>query len=339
MEKSAMQRPVSNVMDASKVSFVTGANGKTGKELIKMLLKRGDKVHALVTSKEYILQLPPGVIPFLGDINNLAVLKEACKGVDNIYHLAAIVSEYQAGTEEIMRVNVEGTHNIMEAAKESRVKHVIFLSTLDVYGHSRGELLTEESRLEPKDRYGLSKVLAEKEVLKYTNVVPFTIFRVAQIYGPGFEHYFFKFFKVIKEQKAYIIGDGKNTLNLIHVDDLLHAMLLAASSEASRYKIYNLTDGNAYTQQQLFWLAADLMKVPRPIRHISRFIVGFVAKQRGIDSDELRFLTSNRNVDTSKILRELNFRATVTAEEGAGAFVAQFLEQHSKGHAKEESAF
>ncbi|MDE1869494.1 MAG: NAD(P)-dependent oxidoreductase [Candidatus Micrarchaeota archaeon] len=339
MENRPATNPDSSMPRPSKVSFVTGANGKTGKELIKMLLKRGDKVHALVKRKEYILQLPPGVIPFLGDINDINVLKDACKGVDNVYHLAAIVSEYQAGTEEIMRVNVEGTHNIMEACASAKVKHVIFLSSLDVYGHSRRELLTEESKLEPRDRYGLSKVLAEKEILKYTGIVPFTIFRLGQIYGPGFEHYFFKFFRVIRDQKAYIIGDGKNELNLIHVEDALHAMILAASTEVSRYKIYNLTDGKAYTQIQLFNFAADILKVPRPSRHISRFIVGFVAKQRGIDSDELRFLTSNRHVDITKIKRELGFSARVSLEDGAGEFVKQFLDQGTKENFKIGSVF
>ncbi|HVA82659.1 MAG TPA: NAD(P)-dependent oxidoreductase [Candidatus Aquilonibacter sp.] len=339
MQTTAATNPDSVTAKRGKVSFVTGANGKTGKELIKMLLKRGDTVHALVKRKEYILQLPPGVIPFLGDINDMNVLKDACRGVDNVYHLAAIVSEYQAGTEEIMRVNVEGTHNIMEACAFANVKHVIFLSSLDVYGHSRKELLTEDSKLEPRDRYGLSKVLAEKEVMKYKDIVPFTIFRVAQIYGPGFEHYFFKFFKVIKEQKAYIIGDGKNELNLIHVEDALHAMILASSTEVSRYKIYNLTDGKAYSQIQLFHFAADILKVPRPSRHISRFIVGFVAKQRGIDSDELRFLTSNRHVDTTKIQKELGFSSRVSLEDGAGEFVKQFLDQGTKETFKIGSVF
>lgn len=325
--------------NSSKVSFVTGANGKTGRELIKMLLKRGDKVHALVKSKEGVMDLPTGVIPFLGDINNLQVLTDACKGVNNVYHLAAIVSEYRVDTEEIMRVNVEGTHNIMEACAANSVDHVIFLSSLDVYGHHRHGLLNEESKLEPKDRYGLSKVLAEKEVMKYQGIVPYTIFRVGTIYGPGFEHYFFKFFKAIKEGKAYIIGDGNNRLNLIHVEDALNAMLLATSNQISQYKIYNLTDGKSYTQQELFYLAADLMKIPRPTRHISKIIVRLVAKSKGIDSDELRFLMSSRHVDITKVQTELGFRARISLEDGAGAFVKQFLDQGTKENFKMRTLF
>lgn len=330
---------MANNGNGGKVSFVTGANGRVGIQLIRMLLKRGDKVRALVKKKEFILQLPPGVIPFLGDITDMKVLNDACKGADNVYHLAAIVSEYRAGTEEIMRVNVEGTDNIMRACEANKVKHVIFLSSLDVYGHVRKERLTEESKLEPKDRYGLSKVLAEKAVLKYTDRVPFTIFRVGQIYGPGFEYHFFKILKAIHDQKAYIIGDGRNKMNLIHTDDLLKALILATENEKSRYQIYNLTDGRTYNQEHLFNLAADYMHVPRPKRHISRIIVRLVAKQHGIDSDELRFLLSNRDIDTSKIQRELGFRADVSIEEGARAFVKEFLDQGARVTAPIETLF
>lgn len=322
-----------------RVSLVTGANGKTGKELIKMLLNRGDKVLALVKRRDSILHLPQGVFPVLGDVTDAAVMNEACRGVDNVYHLAAIVSQYRAITEEIMKVNVEGTMNIMRACEHNHVKHVVFVSTLDVYGHIRNETLTEDSELRPKDRYGLSKVLAEREVLKYTGKVPFTIFRVGQIYGPGFEYYFFKVFRAIKEQKAAIIGDGKNKLNLIHIDDALRAMLLATSKEISRYKIYNLTDGRTHTQEELFNLAADLMKVPRPTRHISRFIVKLVAKQKGIDNDELRFLTSSRPVDTSRIQKELGFKAAISIEDGAGAFIKQFLDQGTRVNLSIDSVF
>jgi len=324
---------------AGRVSLVTGANGKTGKELIKMLLNKGDRVRALVKRRESIMQLPPGVVPFLGDVTDAAVMDEACKGVDNVYHLAAIVSQYRAITEEIMKVNVEGTVNIMRACEHNHVKHVVFLSSLDVYGHIRTENLTEDSELKPKDRYGLSKVLAEREVLKYTGKVPFTIFRIGQIYGPGFEHYFYKVFHAIQTQKAAIIGDGKNKLNLIHIDDALRAMLLATTNKVSRYKIYNLTDGQNYTQEQLFDFAADAMGVPRPTRHISRFIIKLVAKQKGIDSDELRFLTSSRIVDITKVKNELGFKAAVTLEDGASAFIKQFLDQGTKVNLSIDSVF
>jgi len=92
-----------------EVDLVTGANGKLGKELVKSLLKKGDVVRALVKSKEFIVDLPPGVVPYIGDITHQKVLDDACNGVDNVYHLAAAVSEYRYTTEELIHINVEGT--------------------------------------------------------------------------------------------------------------------------------------------------------------------------------------------------------------------------------------
>ncbi|MDE1762213.1 MAG: NAD(P)-dependent oxidoreductase [Candidatus Micrarchaeota archaeon] len=336
MAKKVAQ-PVSDKRDV--VSLVTGANGKMGRELVKMLIKKGDTVRAVVKRKEMVLQLPPGVIPYIGDVTDSRVMRDALRGVDNVYHLAAIVSEYKFGTQEIMRVNVEGTKNIMEACAANDVRHMIYVSSLDVYGHERHDVLTEDSKLEPKDRYGLSKVLAEQEVQKFTNIVPFTIFRPSQIYGPGFEHYFFKVFRAIKEGKMVIIGSGKNKLNLVHSQDVLDAFVLATSAPTSRYKIYNLTDGGSYTQEQLLNMAADMMKVPRPTRKISKLVVRIVAKQKNIDSDELRFLTSSRVVDISRIRRELGFEPKVSLQEGASEFVKEFLTQHDKAHMGIETLF
>jgi UDP-glucose 4-epimerase len=281
-----------------------------------------------VKRKEFVVELSSGVVPFLGDINDSGVLAEACKGVDNVFHLAAIASEYKATTEEIMRVNVDGTRNVLEACEENGVQHFVFPSTLDVYGHRRKELLSEESRLIPKDRYGLSKVLAEQVIQRYSATVPSTIFRIATIYGrSGFEPPFFKVFKIIEEQKAYLIGNGQNKLSLINLYDVLQAMVLAKSNTISNGKIYNLTDGISYTQEYLFDLAADLLKVPRPSRHISALIVNLVAKRRGLDSDELRFLTSNRMVNISKVENELGYRSMVRIEDGTKELVDEFLNQ------------
>ncbi|MGC8623430.1 MAG: NAD-dependent epimerase/dehydratase family protein [Candidatus Micrarchaeia archaeon] len=311
--------------------LVTGSNGKLGKELIKSLIKKGDTVRALIKRKEMVVELPAGIIPFIGDLTDIHALKKAVEGTDTVFHLAAIVSEYKATTEEIIRVNVDGTRNIMDAAEESGGPHVIFASTVDVYGHKRKDLLTEESAIDPKDRYAYSKVLAEQVINRYKPVVPFTIFRMANIYGPGFEAPFFKVFRLIKEGKARIIGKGDNKLNLVHIYDVLQAMLLAKENKVSRGKVYNLTDGQAHTQEFLFDFIADKLKVPRPSKHVSELLVRFLAKQYGIDSDELRFLMSSRLIDISKIRNELGYSPLIDIEKGGSSMIEDFLKSGGKG--------
>jgi len=330
-EKEAEAKAEGEQKVEKEVDLVTGANGKLGRELVKSLLKKGDVVRALVKSKENIVDLPPGVVPYIGDITHQKVLDDACIGVDNVYHLAAAVSEYRYTTEELIHINVEGTRNVLDAAEKGGAKHLIFTSTVDVYGRKRRDVLNEESPLKPSDKYGYSKMLAENIVKEYVNTLPYTILRLATIYGPSFETPYFKVFKALQEGKIYIIGNGQNHLALLHIYDALQALILPrVYREVSKNKVYNVTDGNNYTQELLFNMAADMLKVPRPKRHLSEFIVRLVAKSRGLDSDELRFLTSNRIIDITKIKSELGFKPMVEMRVGMGELVTAYLKRYHK---------
>jgi nucleoside-diphosphate-sugar epimerase len=314
-----------------EIDVVTGANGRLGKELVKALLKKGDVVRALVKEKNYIVELPKGTIPYVGDISQQGILDDACKDADNVYHLAAVVSEYKYKTEEIMKINVLGTRNVLDAAEKGGVKHVIFTSTVDVYGRKRREVLKEDSPLKPTDKYGYSKMLAENIVKEYSNTVPHTILRLSTIYGLGFEAPYFKVFKALEEGKVYLIGNGQNHLALVHIYDALQALLLPRiHSEISKNKIYNVSDGHPYTQEYLFGMAAEMLKVPKPTKKVSEFIVKLIAKSRGLDSDELRFLTSNRVIDITKIKEELGFKPMVEMRVGMAELVNAYLKRYHK---------
>ncbi|MEM3744360.1 MAG: NAD(P)-dependent oxidoreductase [Candidatus Micrarchaeaceae archaeon] len=310
-----------------KVYFVTGADGRIGRTLIPFLLKHSTRVNALVTSKNRILNLPRGSTPYVGTLNDTAVLDEACAGVDTIFHLAGNISSYKSPIKELINSNVTGVKNVIEAAERHGVKHFIFASSIDVYGSNRKDVLTENSKLRPTDPYGYSKMLAEDAIIGF-KTVPYTIFRIATIYGPNFEGSFFKVFSAIKSGSARIVGNGKNRMPLIHIYDVMQAFMLADSKEASKYNIYNLSDGNIYTQEYLFNLAADLLNVPRPTKRISlKFLAKLLGKYKGLDSDELRFLLSNRTVDISKIKQELGFNPLVNIVDGAKEIIKKFSER------------
>ena len=124
-----------------------------------------------------------------------------------------------------------------------------------------------------------------------------------------------------------VIGDGQNHLSLIHSDDLMRAILLVENEPASRNKIYNVSDGVPHTQESLVMLAAKLLGVTKPIRHVNELIVRMLARQRNLESDELRFLTSNRLIDISRIREDLGFEPKVTIEVGGAELVKLFIEK------------
>ncbi len=308
-----------------KVAFVTGGGGRLGRSLSRALVRSGYGVRALSHDKEFIHTMPAGVVPYVGDVADKKLLNDACKGADVVFHLAAIVSEYKASTSRLMEVNVTGTTNVLEACRRNGVEHIVFPSSVDVYGRTRDEVLTEDSKLKPTDKYGYSKMLAERQIIQYGDKIDYTILRLATIYGVGFEASYFKLFKSIKEGKAYIIGDGKNHLSMIHIEDVISAFLLAEEKRSGSKEIYNLSDGVRYTQEGLIDMAADMLKVPRPKRHISPIVVNLVAKRRGLNSDELRFLTSNRILDISKIKKDLGMVPSVNVKDATMEMMMDFI--------------
>lgn len=311
--------------EAKRVVFVTGANGSIGRELVKALLVQGDEVRGLIRTKGMITQLPAGTIPFVGNLSDTHVLDEACEGASVVFHLAAIAREARSKTGELMRSNVDGTRDLLDSCKRGKVKRIIFSSTINVYGRKRSDVLKETSLMVPTDKYGYSKMLSEQDII--ASGVPYTILRIATVYGPRTKTSFFKVFKAIREGNIMIIGDGQNRLSLIHSDDLADAMLLVENDEAARNKVYNVSDGVAHTQESLIQLAARLMGAPKPTRHVNEFIVKMLARQRNLESDELRFLTSNRVIDTSRIRDELGFKPKVMIEAGGKELVDLFLKE------------
>ncbi len=312
-----------------EIVLVTGGTGRLGRHVTASLINKGMEVRVLVQAKEDAVRAKAGSIPYLGDITDEKAIGKACRGADTVIHLAAMVSQYKTGVNEIMRINTLGTKKLAESAKESGVKRMIFASTVNVYGRVRKERLSEESKLMPADSYGESKLLAEKEIMN--SGLDYTILRMATIYGPGFESSFLKVFKAVKEGKAFVIGNGNNNLSLVHISDVVKAFeLVLEKKENSRNKIYNITDGRVYTQKYLLTLAANTLGVEAPKKHVNALVAKMVAKARGLDTDELRFITSDRKVDISKARRELGFIPTESVESGAGYLLGKFNISDSK---------
>jgi nucleoside-diphosphate-sugar epimerase len=322
-----MMAKISKHNHGAEINFVTGANGRLGKEIIKELVRNGETVRALVKKRERIIDLPKGTIPFVGSLSDRKVLKEACDGADNIFHFAAIVGEYKISTNEILAANVEGTANLLNACDGAGISHFIFSSSVDVYGAKRKEILAEDAKPKPTDKYGFSKMLAEEEIILHRPAVPYTILRLATMYGKGFERSFFKVFRALSEGRMYIIGKGSNKLSLVNSRDAIRAALISKGSERSIGRIYNISDGVEYTQEYLLDTAADLLGVPRPKSHLNEMVVKILAKSRGLDTDELRFLTSNRTLNISRAKNELGFAGQTRIEEGGKEIVAKFLEE------------
>jgi NAD dependent epimerase/dehydratase len=183
-------------MTASTV-LVTGAGGFIGSHLVETLLERGQRVRALVRYTStggigFLEQVPAGqrerLEVILGDIRDARAVRQAATGCQRIYHLAALIGipySYVA-PDSYVAANVQGTLNVLEAARDLGTERIAVTSTSEVYGTAQYTPIDEEHPLNAQSPYAATKVGADQLALSYhrTYGLPVAIVRPFNTYGP-----------------------------------------------------------------------------------------------------------------------------------------------------------
>jgi len=329
-----------------KVSLVTGGTSSLGIHIIRRLLKRGDEVRAIIkehpTTTDDWRVLPAGCIPYVADFTfrsekDKETLIEACRGVDEIFHIGGAVFNAKHKYNHLINTNVIGTENLLRAylyanPEGHSTAHFMYASSVTVYGYKRkNEVLTEESDTRPGSGYAESKVMAEKVIRSFQTAnprLPYTIFRIGNLYGQGYEREYFKIFKLLKEGRMTYLGQGDNHLTLAHVDDVADAMVLASDNPKALDKVYNITDGAPHTLKELFTKASHFLDVPPPTKGVNPILARIGASTRGINADEFDFIASDRTVSIDRAKRELGFRPSRSIDVEGKEMVDEFLKGH-----------
>jgi nucleoside-diphosphate-sugar epimerase len=313
--------------------LVTGATGRVGKHLVDALIKQGNKVRALVKNGTVENE---NVEIFYGDILDKESLRKATEGVDVIYHLAAIV-DYLAPRETLFNVNVVGTKNLLEFKK---LKKFIYLSSTAAMGKKLRDVPANESTpAHPTDFYGQTKLDAEKLVKEAGGVV----IRSADVIGPGFTEGFDYVISGIDSGKMPVIGDGKNFIQWIHIDDLIQALLLAKEN-GKPGEIYIVTGKEVRTMNDCMGLLAKYLGVDPPKKHVSKIMAKTMASYKSLKSklkkgkpvalgEYIEKMTANRSFDISKAKKDLGFEPKIDYEQSA----KEMVEEYRKSHQKQEN--
>jgi nucleoside-diphosphate-sugar epimerase len=216
--------------------LITGGAGFLGHNLARFLLNKGNRVRTIdLAPFDY-----PGIESvehFQWDIRNKAALRKAAQGADVIVHAAAGLPLWKP--DEIKSVNVLGTRAVLDVALELGISRVVHISTTAVYGIPDHHPLYETDRLQGVGPYGQSKVAAEKICEAYRRRLCVPILRPKSFIGQGRLGVFDVLFDWIRRGKNIpLVGWGNNLYQLLHVEDLNEAILLAATKPA---KIANNT--------------------------------------------------------------------------------------------------
>ncbi|HKA59096.1 MAG TPA: NAD-dependent epimerase/dehydratase family protein [Gemmatimonadales bacterium] len=216
--------------------FVTGATGFVGAHLVKALLARGDSVTALARRPALAELLGWGnsVRLLKGGLDDEAVLRQGCAGMDVVYHVAGKIAARDMS--EFMATNRDGTANVLEAARDGGARRFLFVSSLAVSGPTKpGQPIDETRPPAPVTDYGRSKLAAE--VLVQAMPLPWTIVRPPVVYGE-WDRGTLKIFQLAKRGILPVFGDGSQELSVIHAEDLARAIVAAATAPAAADKIY-----------------------------------------------------------------------------------------------------
>jgi UDP-glucose 4-epimerase len=192
----------------------------------------------------------------VGDLADTETLKIATRGVQAVFHLAAKLHINAPSPEEradYYRTNVDGTRNLIEAARTNKVPHFVFFSSVNVYGpsrHRRNLPFTEHDPVEPTSFYTETKIAAEHLVFEGLGNAA-TVLRIAAVYGPGMKGNYLRLLRMLKGGLFVAVGDQRNRRSLVYIADVVQAALLAAQSPVAGGKTYNVTDGYIHSLRDI----------------------------------------------------------------------------------------
>lgn len=262
--------------------LVTGGAGFIGSNTVDELARRGHEVRVLdnlSTGKEANLASAGTKIKLIVDsIENLGALREASRGVDFVIHLAAQTSVPRSIKDpiETNRLNVEGTLNVLVAAREAKVKRVVFASSCAVYGKTVSLPIRESTSLAPISPYGLSKQFGEGygRVFQELYGLEFVALRYFNVFGPrqdpsspysGVLSIFNA--ALMSGTQPTVYGDGEQSRDFVYVQNVVEANLQAAEAKGASGLAINIGTGSRSTLNQTLSLLGKISGRPATAKY------------------------------------------------------------------------
>jgi len=293
--------------------LVTGGTGFIGSHLIKRLRKENLLVRAVVRNPAkatQLMDLGAEVVP--GDVADKASLEAAVRGVERVVHLVGIIQETAGAT--FQGVHVDGTRNLLDAAKQAGIRQFLFQSALG-------------TRPNAKSEYHRTKWEAEE--LVRASGIAFTILRPSLIYGPR-DQFTLRLSDMIKLSPVLpVIGSGKSKIQPLFIDDICSCIVKAVTSDCCLNEIYELGGPEQLTYEEVTIAIAEAMGVNRPTLHLPLFFMRQMARaaeaflpKPPVTTDQLIMLQED-NVCNMRDIHDAFGIEPMKFREGLGKFIAK----------------
>jgi len=309
--------------------LVTGGAGFIGSNTVDELVRHGHSVVVLddlSSGKEENLAEIRGKITFMkGSVNDLETVQKAMHQADYAIHLAARTSVPRSVKDplETNRINVEGTLNVLVAARDNKVKRFVFAASSSAYGETPTLPKTEAMRPEPISPYGVSKFVGELYAqafgrcygLENVSLRYFNIFGPRQDPDSPYSGVLSRFATAfLDEEQPVVFGDGEQTRDFTFVENAVQANLLACEASGASGGVFNVGTGGRVSLNQTL--------------EILRRITGknLEAKYDSPREGDIR----DSQADISKARQILGYRPTVEFEEGLTRTFEWYRLNHTK---------
>lgn len=247
--------------------LLTGITGFMAGHLAQRLLAEGAAVRGTVrrpqafeVSETAKLLRGSEVVP--ADLLDPEALRSAAQGCRAVVHIAAWTGGAELSDAEGLRVNIEGTRNVLAAAQAAGVERFVYLSSVAVYGINRAPLI-DESMPTPAvgQAYPDSKIVAEKLVRE--SGLPFVIIRPASTYGPRGSAWTVGPIEQIKAGRLVLLGADQGLVTPGYIDNVVDGLLLALGHPAAVGEAFNLCDDRAVTYREFYLAYARMLGLDR----------------------------------------------------------------------------
>lgn len=312
--------------------LITGASGFIGSHLTEELAKREKKIKVLIRDgnlgniREFSEEIKKKIEIVKGNLLDKASLLKALSRVTKVFHLAAIGRPMNIPRQMYFDINFEGTKNLLEACREKRIKKIIHISTISVFGFSRDRTaLTENFPKIPVSDYGESKKRGEEFAIDFCkkNKIKLIIVRPPMVFGPR-DFQFLKLFKLINTGVFPLLRKGKAKIEFCYVKNLVNGIILA-DKYGKNLEAYNFSDGETYTIRKVFSEMAKAenrklfpFSVPVFAVKVSGLFLeklfSLFGKKAPFNSGTAEWMSKDNSLDISKAKKELGYKRIIPLE-------------------------
>ncbi len=299
---------------SDKTVFVTGGAGFIGMHVVPQLLERGYKVRIFDNmfrgDRDAVAKLvATGNVELIDqDVRYGGAVHQAMKGCESVIHLAAVsINKSQADPYESMDINMIGNHNVFAAAADHHVRRLVFASSASVYGDPDKLPMHEDDHLKPQTPYCISKRAGEDLLAFYERRagLSWIALRFFNVYGEGqkttayYTSVINHFVNRLRRGEAPVIdGEGKQSMDFIHVTDIARSVVLALESERANLPI-NVGSG-----------------IDTTIADLARILIDAVGVDVEPQFNPRQVLVTRRAADTARAKDVLGFETTIPVREG-----------------------